>query len=755
MKRIYLLGSMLLAVCSVHANTDPVIEKGTLNQIEAQLARSEYFIQWQSNAGIYQSNNRKNSLLATYTAQEMRITPRNTPQQWSFGLSVKGVSADGRPLYQPAAQTSVKLNDGTVQFNHDNHYTVEYVNNDEGIRQNFIIQQPAVPAQTLSVQLQASEGWKTVKRNETSLTFTNKQQVLSYNDLKVWDANGTILSAHFSLQDNQVQIAVDVRKAVYPITIDPIVLNGTPQNANSFLQNNIAFSLMGFAVARGGHTNNDIYDDVILAAPGYQPPNGGQGAVFVYYGTNRGINPARPTLLPNIVGEDGIVVIAGGGDLNDDGFDDVVTAAPFDSILNVGGIAVFYGSPTGVVPIAEIIPGGSNEGRFVDAIAISEDLDGDFIDDIIVGSPYASKGQANEGLVTIIPGGPWGPAYTVWTIIEGNQAAMNLGRQVKAAGDVNGDSYNDIVVTATNKVFVYYGGPSGVSTTPGSTMNVSHHPIYGALFSIAAGGDINGDGHTDIIMGKSDYLNDLSYKGAVLVFYGSTTGFDSIPAQVLGGTIDSLSYGSVVAFAGDINNDGFSDIIVGEPDGSNDLNQVDEGMAYVYYGRSNGINPVPASTIQSNQRNGILGYSVAGAGDVNGDGYSDVLIGSIAFSNGQALEGAGFVYHGGAGSAGLVATTARTTTSKTASVLTPTPSNINIFPKQVINSVSVQLKELDSQVSTEIQIMTLQGKIVQTVKAGSVANYQQSIDLSKLTPGAYLLIIRNGEKTFYEKIVKQ
>ncbi|SFD85945.1 FG-GAP repeat-containing protein [Chitinophaga sp. CF118] len=70
-------------------------------------------------------------------------------------------------------------------------------------------------------------------------------------------------------------------------------------------------------------------------------------------------------------------------------------------------------------------------------------------------------------------------------------------------------------------------------------------------------------------------------------------------------------------------------------------------MVYVHYGRANGVNLVPASTIQGNQASALMGYSVAGAGDVNGDGFSDVLIGAMPYSNGQEHEGAGFVYHGG------------------------------------------------------------------------------------------------------------
>ncbi|ACU61653.1 FG-GAP-like repeat-containing protein [Chitinophaga pinensis] len=752
MKKLYLLGSMLLAVCSAHANTDPIIEKGTLDQIQTQLARSEYFIHWQNYAGIYQSTNRKNSLRATYTAQEMHIAPRDASQQWSFGLTVKGVAADGRPLYRSATQTAVKLNDGTVQFNHDNHYTVEYVNNEDGIRQNFIIQQPAVKAHTINVQLQAAEGWQIAKRNETSLTFSNGQQLLSYNDLKVWDAKGTILPAQFSVHNNQFQIAVDVEKAVYPVTIDPIVLNGTPQNANTFLQSNQSFAFLGYSVSSAGDINGDNYDDIVLGAPGYDHPNGGNGAAFVYYGSNRGINPTRFSMLTsNIVsGQDG-TLIAGGGDVNDDGFDDIVTTASYDSTINLDGICIYYGAASGITTTPVIIYGNPAYGTFADAITISKDLDGDFIDDIVVGSGYGSHGQTGEGIVTIIPGSPWGAEYTAWTVIEGNQLGLHLGNHVKSAGDVNGDSYNDLIIGTGNMVLVYFGGPGGLATTPGSSLTItagSIHPPY----ALAAGGDINGDGHTDIIVGKTVYSNGQSQEGAVWVYYGNATGIDTIPATILEGNADSISYGVSVAFAGDINNDGFSDIVVGALGQSNDINQKGEGMAYVYYGRATGLNPVPASTIQSNQKDALLGISVAGAGDVNGDGYSDVVIGAMLYTNGQEAEGAAFVYHGGAGSAGLLAAT-------TAGKMTASPADpfsaVKVFPNPTVNNLSVQLQGLDSQLPTEIQIMNLQGRIVQVVKAGNIDSYQQSVDLSRLTAGIYFVVIRNGSKVFREKIIKQ
>jgi len=750
MKKCYFLGSLLFAVGTAYAGTDPVIDKNLQDQLQTQITRSEYFINWQSNAGIYRSNNRQHHLLATYTGQEMHITPRNTEQQWSFGLTVKGVTADGQPLYQPAAKTSVKMHDGTVQFNHDNHYTVEYVNNDEGIRQNFIIQQPVVKARTLSVQLQAAEGWQTFKRDETSLTFRKGQQLLSYNDLKVWDANGTILPAHFSVHDSLVQIAVDVEKAVYPITIDPIVLNGTPQNASTFIQGNKPGAILGMELASAGDVNGDNFDDILLGARGYQVANGEYGVVFVYYGSKRGINPTKYTLLEPALGADRYgLIMAGGGDVNADGYDDVVTNGG-DTNHPQGGIAVYYGSAGGLTTTPESIYGDPSYGRFGTSLDIARDVNGDAIDDILVGSAAASHGQTDEGTVTIIYGNEWGVSFTAWTVIEGNQAGQYFGQNVAGAGDINHDGYNDMAVTSKDKVMTYFGGPSGIPTTPANIVTPS--TTSESYLSLAADGDINGDGYADILVGMPYHANDQIDEGVVSIYYGSATGINTTPATILEGNAEAAHYGFDVAFAGDVNNDSYADIIVGAPDLEND--QPREGMAFVYYGRATGINPVPASTIESNQPGAVLGYSVAGAGYVNEDHYSDILIGAFAYANGETAEGAAFVYHGGAGSAGLLAASAPVIASK-AEVPSATVAAVKVFPNPVVNNLFVQLQGLDSQTPTYIQLMNLQGGLVQAVKAGNIANYQQSIDISKLTAGIYFVVIQNGSNVFREKIIKQ
>lgn len=747
MRKLYLFSAFLFSISAVRANTEPVIEKDMMRQMHDQITRSEYAINWQSNTGIYQSANSRHDLHAVYTGQEMSITPRNTQQQWSFGLAVKGVSADGRSLYKPSTQAVATIHDGTIQFNHDDHYTVEYVNNEQGIRQNFIVQKPAVQAHKLTVQLQASEGWQTYKQSETSLLFKNKRQLLSYNDLKVWDAKGTMLPAHFSVQNNQVQIEVTVEKAVFPVTIDPIVLNGTPQNANTFLQSNQVNGLMGYKVSTAGDINNDGYDDVMLGAIAYGGIQGGPGAVFIFYGSRFGIDPRFPTILKSRVpgGQYGLI-FAGGGDVNNDGFDDVITNSPYDSTVGQSGICVYYGTSTGIDTIPEVVY-GSLGGQ----VAIAKDINGDNFDDVLVGKSGTSNGQTREGAVTIIPGGPFGLAYTPWSVIEGNEAELNLGIKVSGAGDLNNDGYNDIVVGGRKKVLAYFGGPSGIEETPASVITLNStetSPIY----SLAADGDLNGDDHSDILIGLTSYTDFQAHNGQVYIHYGNQAGIDPIPATIMEESADSSYYGGAVAFAGDINNDGFSDIIVSAMQQSNNINQPSEGMVYVHYGRANGVNLVPASTIQGNQASAFMGYSVAGAGDVNGDGFSDVLIGAMPYSNGQDHEGAGFVYHGGAASAGLMVAAAPEI-EKTVDI--PASSVVKVFPNPVVNNMSVQLQGLDVQATTYVQVVNVQGVLVKTIKVGNVDSYQQSIDLSGLTPGIYFVVIQNGSKVFREKVVKQ
>ena len=180
----------------------------------------------------------------------------------------------------------------------------------------------------------------------------------------------------------------------------------------------------------------------------------------------------------------------------------------------------------------------------------------------------------------------------------------------------------------------------------------------GAYFgtAVATAGDVNGDGYADVIVGVPHYSNGLRNEGAVFVYHGSAAGLASTASwSAVANTANTL-LGTSVAAAGDVNGDGYDDVLVGAPGYDNGHN--DEGAAFVYHGSAVGLttqpsatpgpSPKPDWTVESNQDYASLGYSVATAGDVNGDGYDDVIIGAPWYSNGKFNEGAAFVYHGSA-----------------------------------------------------------------------------------------------------------
>jgi len=163
---------------------------------------------------------------------------------------------------------------------------------------------------------------------------------------------------------------------------------------------------------------------------------------------------------------------------------------------------------------------------------------------------------------------------------------------------------------------------------------------------VASAGDVNGDGYSDVIIGSHFYTDGANTnEGRAFVYYGSPAGISTSPDSTPDDADQANSFfGRSVACAGDVNGDGYSDVIQGAYNYDNP--ESNEGAAFVYHGSTTGINAVAVSMVESNQANAILGYAVASAGDVNGDGYSDLIVGAYGFDNIQTNEGTYFVYHG-------------------------------------------------------------------------------------------------------------
>ena len=187
---------------------------------------------------------------------------------------------------------------------------------------------------------------------------------------------------------------------------------------------------------------------------------------------------------------------------------------------------------------------------------------------------------------------------------------------------------------------------AGLQGAPAVTLepNVGQS-LYGT--AVASAGDVNGDGFSDVIVGAPNLSNGQEQEGKAYLYLGSATGLGAVAAWTFESDVASAQLGHAVAAAGDINGDGFGDVLIGAPFFSN--GQINEGRVYLFLGSNVGGAPLgaaPSWTYESNVADARLGYSLAGAGDVNGDTKLDVVVGAYGYSNGQIAEGAVYLFLG-------------------------------------------------------------------------------------------------------------
>jgi hypothetical protein len=281
------------------------------------------------------------------------------------------------------------------------------------------------------------------------------------------------------------------------------------------------------------------------------------------------------------------------------------------------------------------------------------DVNGDGYSDVLVSVYTNVFGVSKDGRVQLYLGTGNGISATpVWTS-EG-KGGTNYGEAISSAGDVNGDGYYDVIVGAPRfsngednegAVTVYYGSPSGLDTNPSWVIEGNQaNAFFGA--SVSTAGDVNKDGYADVVVGASYYDDGETNEGKIFVFLGSANGLAKTPYFTAQGDQVNAYFGKSVASAGDVNHDGFGDIIVGAP--GYDHGQVNEGRAFLYLGTYMGMTQSPAWTGESNQADANFGNSVACAGDVNGDGFSDVVVGANRFDDKMSNVGKLYVYMGSA-----------------------------------------------------------------------------------------------------------
>jgi len=392
--------------------------------------------------------------------------------------------------------------------------------------------------------------------------------------------------------------------------------------------------------------NGDGYADVVVSDTFYTLY---AGSVSVYLGSAAGIRSTPDAVLAAPAGSVGFgSVVTSGGDVNGDGYADLVV-----------GPYVYLGSATGVATTPSITLEYPKTHDVLMPIWGIGDVNGDGYADVYAAGDIAADAGTAEGDVFLYFGGVAGlatqPAVT-WPVVyvpkPSGAVSYYFGWDCTDVGDVNGDGFDDVVVTVVGAdlmrgvASLYLGSASGFPTAP-----VSSITQFGAIpdgdfdetheLGVIAAGDVNGDGYADVVF-LTDVLGYPDYARASL-FLGGAAGLGAVPATVV--TLPNLNVASF-ASAGDVNGDGYGDVVFG----------ASTSNAYIYLGSASGLTLAPASTLTGPVALDY-GHVVASAGDVNGDGYADIVVGAPNESlHGDA--GSAYVY---LGSASGVATTPATT----------------------------------------------------------------------------------------------
>ena len=321
------------------------------------------------------------------------------------------------------------------------------------------------------------------------------------------------------------------------------------------------------------------------------------------------------------------------------------------------------------------------------------DINGDGYDDVIIGALWADSignSRLNDGEAYVIFGKQSGLAdidLASMTNAQGfrlfGPGGDHAGISVSGAGDINGDTFADIIIgvpnagfgggAPTGRSYVIFGTKDGLADVdlkalaPEDGFFIHSTKGLGAGDAVSTAGDVNGDGFSDLILGSRDVSGAGSES---FVIFGHSGKFSNLDLATLSGangfTIkgakDNDGAGDAVSSAGDINNDGLDDLIIGArlADGPAGEVRLNAGASYVIFGQTNfdasidlaSLAPDEGFTIHGARGSDLAGTSVSAAGDVNNDGFADLIVGAPNGDFPQPLagrEGVAYVLYGHAG----------------------------------------------------------------------------------------------------------
>lgn len=400
---------------------------------------------------------------------------------------------------------------------------------------------------------------------------------------------------------------------------------------------------LGYSVATAGDVDGDGFADVLVGANGY-PSGAARGIAYAYMGSETGLT-ATPafTVTGEAPGDRLGSYVAAAGDVNGDGFADILVGAPGYGSSR-GQVSLFLGSTAGLAAVAAFTVTGGAEGDRLGRVAAAGDINGDGFADILVAADGYPEGQF-QGQAVLFLGSASGLGSTpAWTVTGG--PGDRLGIPATTAGDVDGDGFADVLVGSPGypegsfrgKVEIYRGSAAGLAASPAwVACGENDFDFFGG--SAATAGDVNRDGYADVVVGASGFLSNT---GRVDLFFGSAAGLAASPSWSATGEGPGSWFGSGVATAGDVDGDGHADVAVSADGYLTNTGQVD-----LFLGAAAGLAPAPAWSTAGQTEGDHLGMALGSAGDVDGDGFADLLVGAFGYPGGVG-QGRAYLYRGAA-----------------------------------------------------------------------------------------------------------